>query len=60
VRAAFAQRRKSLANSLAGGLGLPPERARAVLAELGIDPTRRAETLSLAEFARLATALETA
>jgi len=54
VRAAFAQRRKSLANALAGGLGLPAERARAVLAELRIDPTRRAETLSLAEFARLA------
>jgi len=31
-----------------------------VLADLGIDPTRRAETLSLAEFARLAAALETA
>ena len=60
VRAAFAQRRKSLANALAGGLGLPAERARAVLADLRIDPTRRAETLSLAEFARLAAALETA
>ncbi|HZV95412.1 MAG TPA: 16S rRNA (adenine(1518)-N(6)/adenine(1519)-N(6))-dimethyltransferase RsmA [Candidatus Nitrosocosmicus sp.] len=60
VRAAFAQRRKSLANALAGGLGLPAERARVVLADLGIDPTRRAETLSLAEFARLAAALETA
>jgi 16S rRNA (adenine1518-N6/adenine1519-N6)-dimethyltransferase len=60
VRAAFAQRRKSLANALAGGLGLPVERARGVLADLGIDPTRRAETLSLAEFARLAAALETA
>ena len=60
VRAAFAQRRKSLANALAGGLGLPAERGRAVLADLRIDPTRRAETLSLAEFARLAAALETA
>jgi len=60
VRAAFAQRRKSLANALAGGLGLPAEKARAVLAELHIDPVRRAETLSLAEFARLAAALETA
>jgi 16S rRNA (adenine1518-N6/adenine1519-N6)-dimethyltransferase len=56
VRAAFAQRRKSLANALAAGLGLATERARALVAGAGIDPGRRAETLSLAEFARLAAA----
>jgi 16S rRNA (adenine1518-N6/adenine1519-N6)-dimethyltransferase len=56
VRAAFAQRRKSLANALAAGLGLATERARALVAGAGIDPGRRAETLSLAEFARLAEA----
>lgn len=54
VRAAFAQRRKSLANSLAAGLGLPVDRAREAALGAGIDPRRRAETLSLAEFARLA------
>lgn len=54
VRAAFAQRRKSLANSLAAGLGLGPERARRLCEAAAIDPGRRAETLSLAEFARLA------
>jgi 16S rRNA (adenine1518-N6/adenine1519-N6)-dimethyltransferase len=54
VRAAFAQRRKSLANSLAAGLSLSPDRARAAALAAGIDPGRRAETLSLAEFARLA------
>ncbi len=54
VRAAFSQRRKSLANALAAGLGIPGERARALLAAAGIDAGRRAETLSLAEFARAA------
>ena len=56
VLAAFGQRRKSLANALASGLGLSSERARAMCAAAGIDTGRRAETLSLAEFARLAQA----
>ncbi|HEX4993574.1 MAG TPA: 16S rRNA (adenine(1518)-N(6)/adenine(1519)-N(6))-dimethyltransferase RsmA [Methylomirabilota bacterium] len=54
VRAAFGQRRKSLANALAAGLGLGVERARRLCEAAAIDPGRRAETLSLAEFARLA------
>jgi 16S rRNA (adenine1518-N6/adenine1519-N6)-dimethyltransferase len=54
VRAAFAQRRKSLGNAVAAGLGIPVERARARLAAAGIDAGRRAETLTLAEFARAA------
>jgi 16S rRNA (adenine1518-N6/adenine1519-N6)-dimethyltransferase len=58
VLAAFGQRRKSLANSLASGLGLSAERARAMCAAAGIDAGRRAETLSLAEFAELAHAPE--
>jgi 16S rRNA (adenine1518-N6/adenine1519-N6)-dimethyltransferase len=56
VFAAFGQRRKSLANALASGLGLAAERARAMCDAAGIDAGRRAETLSLAEFARLAQA----
>ena len=54
VRAAFAQRMKSLANSLAAGLSLSADRARGAALAAGIDPGRRAETLTLAEFARLA------
>ncbi len=54
VRAAFSQRRKNLANALAAGLGLSVEHARTIVATAGIAPGRRAETLSLAEFARLA------
>lgn len=57
VRSAFAQRRKTLANALAGGLGLAAERIRAGAEAAGVDPGRRAETLTLAEFARLAAAL---
>ncbi len=55
VQAAFAQRRKTLANALAqGGLGLGKEEALSLLAAAGIDPSRRGETLSFAEFAALA------
>jgi len=57
VRAAFAQRRKTLANAIAAGLGLSVDRTRALVASAGIDPGRRAETLSLAEFADLADVL---
>jgi 16S rRNA (adenine1518-N6/adenine1519-N6)-dimethyltransferase len=53
VKAAFAQRRKTLRNTLAAsGLGFPGFEAR--LAEAGIDPGRRGETLDLTEFAHLA------
>ena len=54
VLAAFGQRRKNLANALAAGLGTGPESTRGLCEAAGIDPGRRAETLSLAEFARLA------
>ena len=53
VRAAFAQRRKTLLNSLTSA-GFSREK---ILAS-GIDSTRRAETLSLEEFAKLSTALQ--
>jgi 16S rRNA (adenine1518-N6/adenine1519-N6)-dimethyltransferase len=57
VRTAFGQRRKMLRNSL---LGLAPERGRSFLEELAaqasIELTRRPETLSGEEFARLSNA----
>lgn len=53
VRAAFAQRRKNLANALAGGLRCGVATARERLQAARIDPARRAETLSLSEFSRL-------
>ena len=54
VLAAFGQRRKSLANALAAGLGIGVEHARAACAAAGIDAGRRAETLTIDEFVRLA------
>ena len=60
VRAAFSQRRKKLANALGSGLQLRVDRLRELLAGIGIDPARRAETLSLADFARLAEMLRSA
>ncbi len=57
VRAAFGQRRKTLGNALRGGGLGSPERLAAALAAVAIDGGRRAETLTLEEFARLADAL---
>jgi 16S rRNA (adenine1518-N6/adenine1519-N6)-dimethyltransferase len=53
VRTAFNQRRKQLANSLR----LLSKDPAAALRAAGIDPTRRPETLSLAEFAALSNVL---
>jgi 16S rRNA (adenine1518-N6/adenine1519-N6)-dimethyltransferase len=58
VKAGFAQRRKQLRNTLAAGLHLPPEEVTARLQEASIDPKRRAETLSLEEWARVTRVLE--
>ena len=57
VKAAFAQRRKTLRNALGSGLGEYGPLAPAALERAGIDPGARGETLSAADFARLADAL---
>jgi 16S rRNA (adenine1518-N6/adenine1519-N6)-dimethyltransferase len=54
VRAGFGQKRKQLRNALAGGLGLSSAQVTAALARAGVEPSRRAETLSLEEWAALA------
>lgn len=53
VRAGFAASRKQLINSLSQGLELPKEAIRSLLGSAGIDPQRRAETLTIGEWARL-------
>lgn len=56
VRLAFATRRKILRNALvaqADSLGTTPEILLEGLARLGINPKRRAETLSVADYVRL-------
>lgn len=56
VRAAFAQRRKTLLNSLSSVFGSQPgkDRLAAVIANCGLHPAVRGETLGLEEFAALA------
>lgn len=53
IKAGFLHKRKTLRNSLSKGLGWAPKRASALLNSGGIDPGRRAETLSLEEWIHL-------
>lgn len=50
VKAGFAQRRKTLLNSLGSGLHLSREDTEKLCKGAGIDPKRRAQTLSLEEW----------
>jgi 16S rRNA (adenine1518-N6/adenine1519-N6)-dimethyltransferase len=53
AKAGFRQKRKTLGNALAAGLAWPKNKAEAMLLAAGIDPRRRAETLSLEEWEAL-------
>jgi 16S rRNA (adenine1518-N6/adenine1519-N6)-dimethyltransferase len=53
ARAGFSQKRKQLRNAIAGGLGIRSAEADDVLRGAGLDPQRRAETLTLEEWAAL-------
>jgi 16S rRNA (adenine1518-N6/adenine1519-N6)-dimethyltransferase len=53
VRSGFSSPRKQLHNSLAHGLAVKPVEAKLLLKRADIDTARRAETLSLEEWARL-------
>lgn len=59
VRASFRERRKTLTNNLTSHLFTDWDKSRVNewLTALDIDPSRRAETLSIAEFARMTNAL---
>jgi 16S rRNA (adenine1518-N6/adenine1519-N6)-dimethyltransferase len=59
IKAAFGNRRKTLKNALtAAGLQIESQIALQALAGAGIDPTRRAETLSPSEFVALSVSLQ--
>lgn len=60
VRAAFTQRRKTLRNALtkAGTFGAPKEAVLEAFDAVGIDPQRRAQTLTVDEYAALARAIK--
>lgn len=56
VRAAFGQRRKTILNALASGLGLSKDQTRALLAEADIAENARAEQLTLEQLGMLSAA----
>ena len=58
IKAAFSKRRKSLKNAMVGGeFKYDKSMIAAALASAGIDPARRAETLTMEEFEALARAV---
>jgi 16S rRNA (adenine1518-N6/adenine1519-N6)-dimethyltransferase len=58
VRAAFAQRRKTLLNTLAAGLKLPKDHIRLVLQSLNLEPNLRPEELEIIDYQKIVQALK--
>lgn len=54
IQAAFGQRRKTLVNALAAGMGVPREQVAEVVASLGLASDVRAERLAPSQFLELA------
>ncbi|MBE6824845.1 MAG: 16S rRNA (adenine(1518)-N(6)/adenine(1519)-N(6))-dimethyltransferase RsmA [Ruminococcaceae bacterium] len=54
VKAAFAQRRKTVVNSIASGMGIEKSVISDILAQCGLSPTARAEQLTLDDFSKIA------
>jgi len=57
IRAGFSGKRKQLINSLAGGLKIKKDTIESKLKAAGIDPRRRAETLTLEEWQKITNTL---
>ena len=57
VKAAFSQRRKTLLNCLAANFPINKSDLTQIMESVDISPSRRGETLSLEEFAKLAEAI---
>jgi len=53
VKACFAQRRKTLSNTVSNSLGIEKEKIGAALSKLGLSPTVRSEQLTMEELAGL-------
>jgi 16S rRNA (adenine1518-N6/adenine1519-N6)-dimethyltransferase len=60
IRAAFSAPRKTVRNALAGALSAAPDTVVGALGRAGIDHAARPATLSVEDFVRLASALESA
>ena len=54
VKSCFAQRRKTLVNTVSSTLGIDKETLRGALADIGLEPTVRGEALTLPQLAELA------
>ena len=57
IRAAFSQRRKTAANAIASGLGMPKDAVTAAIEAAGFDARIRPEALTLEDFAKIQQAL---
>ena len=57
VRAAFGQRRKTAANAIASGLGMPKDAVTAAIEAAGFDARIRPEALTLEDFAKIQSTL---
>lgn len=53
VKAGFGEKRKTLRNSLSGGLAMEKDNVEALLKKAGIDPSARAEVLSLEQWRQI-------
>lgn len=58
IRASFNQRRKTLANGLANGMGIPREQVAEALERMGLPAAIRGEALTLEQFALLSNLLK--
>lgn len=57
IKAAFGQRRKTAANSISAGMGIPKEKVIEALTEAGFSPDIRAEKFSMEDFNKLCSLL---
>ena len=58
IKAAFSQRRKTLANSLSSGLSLEKSKVNELLINSGVETNARAEKLTLDDFANITNNLQ--
>lgn len=57
VKSAFAQRRKTISNSITSGLGISKDNFKSACEAAGVSPTARAEALTLEELGSLSNAI---
>ena len=53
VKSAFAQRRKTILNSVSSGMGIPKEKIAIAIEKSGLSATARAEALTMEELVTL-------